>query len=143
MKCIIGALAVLLLLAGCNSDVIVPVLDKPIGFMKIAPKGKPQAYVYKAAGGVMVLDTLGEIEGEGDMRFVVEASKSPWVLNAHYQRTSKLSCTFDVTILQGGVGPMVWMNSNGVYWAVGNGKGNWVVAVTSVGCKWHVAVGAE
>lgn len=117
-------------------------------------KGLPpliEKYVFKTCyvcnWEEMELETVKECNhwiGSSSKTMSYTANKSPWVVNAYYQKTSQIASSFNVIVTKG---REIWFaelhRSSGTYSILVEERGSFTVEVESSGCKWKVKVGVE
>ena len=98
----------------------------------------------------MELRTLKHWEGDESKEFDFNADKTPWVLNAGYKSTSKISTNFQVDVLKDvkgfpgvQVGPITQVTRTGLHGVTVEEKDRFTIKVTSSGCSWWVKIGIE
>ena len=98
----------------------------------------------------MDLKTIKVWKGNESKEFDFNADKTPWVLNADYVATSKISVNFSVNVWKDvkglpGVreGPLTQTTRTGFYAVTVEEKGKFTIEVKASGCNWWVKTGAE
>jgi hypothetical protein len=104
-----------------------------------------ELYAIWPPGGTMMLETVGSWEGSDSRDIYFEADKSPWVINAGYRETSKISSSFQVAVQseeafrRGSHLANFLSQYNNTF----EGTGSFVIIVFASGCEWWLKVGVE
>ena len=96
------------------------------------------------------LFTVKEWEGKDSKDISFNIDKTPWVLNAGYNRTSQISVRFNIEVLKEvpelpgvNVGYMAHITRDGISAVTIEEKGKFTIHVDASGCEWWARVGTE
>jgi hypothetical protein len=98
------------------------------------------------------LKTIKLFEGNESTEYIFQADNTPWILNAGYEVTSKISSKFEVYVWKDfeersgitiGVGPITQTTRTGLSAVMGEEKGNFTIQVKASGCRWWIKIGIE